>query len=166
VQHLHRLLPGRVRSVLDWFHISMRIRYLEQIVSGLRAGSATESQAKRLLANDVSKLRWHFWHASFEKAEAKLRRIVTVCRVVVAETSGFESRLKHLDWRVREFFDYLDNNKARSSTTACGTVQASRSRPRWRNRRSTRWSTRECANASRCGGRLEVRTCWRRCAAQ
>ncbi len=111
VQHLHRLLPGKVRSILDWFHISMRVRYLEQIVSGLRAGSETECQVKRLLAKDVSKLRWHFWHASFEKAEVKLRRIVTLCRVVVAETPGFQSRLKHLDWRVREFFDYLDNNK-------------------------------------------------------
>lgn len=35
VQHLHRLLPGKVRSILDWFHISMRVRYLEQIVAGL-----------------------------------------------------------------------------------------------------------------------------------
>jgi hypothetical protein len=59
----------------------------------------------------VSKLRWHFWHASFAKAEAKLQRNVTLCRVVGAETAGFQSRLKHLDWRVREFFDYLDNNK-------------------------------------------------------
>ena len=50
VQHLHRLLPGKVHSILDWFHISMRVRYLEQIVSGLRAGSETESQVKRLLA--------------------------------------------------------------------------------------------------------------------
>ena len=111
VQHLHRLLPGRVRSILDWFHISMRVRYLEQIVSGLRAHSDTEFHVKRLLAEDVSKLRWHYWHATFEKAEAKLLRIVTLCRVVVADTADFRRRLKHLNWRVREFFEYLDNNK-------------------------------------------------------
>ena len=33
VQHLHRLLPGKVRSILAWFHVSIRVRYLEQIVA-------------------------------------------------------------------------------------------------------------------------------------
>lgn len=29
-------------SVLDWFHISMRVRHLEQIVKGMRARMETE----------------------------------------------------------------------------------------------------------------------------
>lgn len=111
VQHLQRLLPGKVRPILDWFHISMRIRYLEQIVGGLRDRSETERYAKRFLAEDVAKLRWHFWHGQHEKAEEKLRRILTVCRMVVAETAGVQDRLEHLDYRVREFFSYLNNNK-------------------------------------------------------
>ena len=68
VQHLHRLLPGRVRCVLDGFHVSMRVRWLEQIVAGLRDRTEAEHCTKRLLAELVSKLRWHFWHASAEKA--------------------------------------------------------------------------------------------------
>ena len=36
---------------------------------------------------------------------------LTLCRIVVPETAGFQERLDHLDYRVREFFDYLDNNK-------------------------------------------------------
>jgi negative regulator of replication initiation len=111
VQHLHRLLPGKVRSILDWFHISMRVRYLEQIVAGLLQRTETEHYAKRLLGELVSKLRWHFWHANAEKAVDKMWRILTVCRIVVPETAGFKERLEHLDWRVREFFEYLDNNK-------------------------------------------------------
>ena len=111
VQHLHRLLPGKVRSILDWFHVSMRVRYLEQIVAGLHNRSETELYTKRILAELVSKLRWHFWHANTEKAWDKLRRILTLCRIVVPETAAFRNRLRHLDYRVREFFDYLDNNK-------------------------------------------------------
>ena len=60
VQHLHRLMPGKVRSILDWFHVSMRVRYLEQIVAGLHNCSETELYTKRILAELVSKLRWHF----------------------------------------------------------------------------------------------------------
>lgn len=111
VQHLHRLLPGKVRSILDWFHVSMRVRYLEQIVAGLQNRSETELYAKRILAELVSKLRWHFWHANAEKAWDKLWRILTLCRIVVPETAAFGNRLRHLDYRVREFFDYLENNK-------------------------------------------------------
>jgi hypothetical protein len=63
------------------------------------------------LAELVSKLRWHFWHANAEKAWDKLRRILTLCRIVVAETAGSQERLDHLGYRVRGFFDYLDNHK-------------------------------------------------------
>ena len=127
VQHLHRLLPGKVRSILDWFHISMRVRYLEQIVSGLRAGSETESQVKRLLAKDVSKLRWHFWHASFEKAEAKLRRIGASSRCAGSLSQrppGFHSRLEHLDWpRPRVLRLSRKQQGHAPSITASGTVR-------------------------------------------
>jgi hypothetical protein len=101
VQHIHRMLPGKVRPVLEGFHISMRIRYLEQIVQGLRSHTDTEHYAKRLLAEDVSKLRWHFWHAQHEKAETKMWRVITVCRMIIPETAGFQDRLEHLDYRVR-----------------------------------------------------------------
>lgn len=111
VQHLHRLLPGKVHSVLDWFHVSMRVRYLEQIVAGLCNRSETERYAKRALAELVAKLRWHFWHANVQKAWDRLGGILTLCRIVVPETDAFRNRLKHLDYRVREFYDYLEDNK-------------------------------------------------------
>jgi hypothetical protein len=108
VQHLHRLLPGNVHCVLDWFHVSMRVRYLEQIVAGLCNGSDTERYTKRVLTELASKLRWHFWHANAQKAWDSLWRILTLCRIVVSETAAFRNRLSHLDYRVREFFDYLE----------------------------------------------------------
>jgi hypothetical protein len=37
--------------------------------------------------------------------------VVVFCRIVVAETPKFENSLKQLDYRLREFFDYLENNR-------------------------------------------------------
>lgn len=42
-----------VDTILDWFHVSVRIR-------GLRNRSETEYYTKRLLTEHVSKLRWQF----------------------------------------------------------------------------------------------------------
>ena len=140
VQHLHRLLSGRVRSILDWFHVSMRVRWLEQIVSGLHNNSETEDYTRRLLAEYLAKLRWYFWHANVKKAKDKLRHIIALCRFIIPETTDFRTRLDHLDDRAYEFFGFLRGNKtrARSLTTASATGRASRSRRRWRSRRSTR----------------------------
>jgi hypothetical protein len=49
LQNIYRRLPFPTQPILDWFHISMRVRYLEQIASGLTAGSETEWATKRLL---------------------------------------------------------------------------------------------------------------------
>jgi hypothetical protein len=57
-------LPFSLSSVLDWFHISMRVRYLEQIVKGMRATTESEKAARRVLVSRIAKLRWSFGHVA------------------------------------------------------------------------------------------------------
>ena len=111
LQHIYRQLPFPTRPILDWFHVSMRVRYLEQIAGGLLARTDTERITKRLLIGLLGRLRWCFWHANLEKAEDRMRQVLMFCRIVVAETPKFENSLKQLDYRLREFFDYLQNNR-------------------------------------------------------
>jgi hypothetical protein len=89
----------------------MRVRYLEQIAGGLLARTDTERITKRLLIGLLGRLRWCFWHANLEKAEDRMRQVLMLCRIVVPETPKFENSLKQLDYRLREFFDYLENNR-------------------------------------------------------
>ena len=86
-------LPFPVEPVLDWFHISMRVRYLEQIVAGMRAVTETEKAAKSTLVARINKLRWCFWHANVQKAESRMREILLICRIVVPETPRFGESL-------------------------------------------------------------------------
>jgi hypothetical protein len=111
IQRIHRQLPFPAKPILDWFHISMRVRYLEQIIGGLWPRSETERCAKKLLAEYVGKLRWCFWHANVQKAQERMRQILMVCRIVVCETPKFKQSLEQLDYRLREFFAYLESNK-------------------------------------------------------
>src|ERR1700738_1628234 len=64
-------LPFPGPPILDWFHISMKIRHVEQIVQGLRPHTETERATKSLLAADLGKLRWCLWHNNASKLDKK-----------------------------------------------------------------------------------------------
>jgi hypothetical protein len=93
LQSIADRLPFSVTSVLDWFHISMRIRHLEQIVKGMRAVTETEKAARSVLG-----------------AKSRMQGILTICRVIVPETRGFAESLEQLDYRVRELVAYVEAN--------------------------------------------------------
>ena len=103
-------LPFSSTPVLDWFHISMRVRYLEQIIKGMRARTETEKAARRVLISRVDKLRWCFWHAKLEKAKTRMQGILIICRVIVPETPGIAECLAQLDYRTRELVEYVEAN--------------------------------------------------------
>jgi hypothetical protein len=118
IQNIYRQLPFAATPILDWFHISMRVRHLEQIVRGLLARSETEQYAKKALRTHVNRLRWCFWHANAVKAEQRMRQTLLLCRIVVAQTARFARGLEQLDYRVGELFAYLESNSG--STIAYG----------------------------------------------
>ena len=103
-------LPFSSTPVLDWFQISMRVRYLEQIIKGMRVWTETEKAARHVLISRVDKLRWCFWHAKLEKAKTRMRGILILCRVIVPETPGVAESLAQLDYRTRELVEYVEAN--------------------------------------------------------
>ena len=58
LQSIGPRLPFSSDTVLDWFHISMRVRYLEQIIKGMRSTTETEKAARRVLISRIGRLRW------------------------------------------------------------------------------------------------------------
>ncbi|MFM0077621.1 ISKra4 family transposase [Paraburkholderia sediminicola] len=118
IQSIYRQLPFSATPILDWFHISMRVRYLEQIVRGLLPRSGTEQYTKRALQTYVNRLRWCFWHANAAKAEQRMRQISLLCRIVVPQTQRFARSLEQLAYRLDELFAYLESNHG--STIAYG----------------------------------------------
>ena len=118
IQSIYRQLPFSATPILDWFHISMRVRYLEQIVRGLLPRSETEQYTKKALQTYVNKLRWCFRHANAAKAEQRMGQISLLCRIVVPQTQRFARSLEQLDYRLGELFAYLESNHG--STIAYG----------------------------------------------
>ncbi|WP_375541888.1 hypothetical protein [Paraburkholderia sp. CNPSo 3281] len=110
LQTIASQLPFTPKSVLDWFHISMRVRYLEQIAKGLRVTSEPENAAKHKLTARIGKLRWCFWHGNAAKAASRMREISTICRSVAPQTPQAADSLAQLGYRVRELVAYVKAN--------------------------------------------------------
>ncbi|MGF6641724.1 ISKra4-like element ISBte2 family transposase [Paraburkholderia sp. MM6662-R1] len=118
IQSIYRQLPFTATPILDWFHISMRVRHLEQIVKGLLPRSETEKYTKKALCTYANRLRWCFWHANAAKTEQRMQQTLLLCRIVVAQTARFTRSLEQLDYRVGELLAYLKSNSG--STIAYG----------------------------------------------
>lgn len=67
---------GPVHHILDWWHISMRVKHVENAVKGLL-------QAKNfpdipvLFGRPAERLRWYLWHGKVRTTTTDLRWLMT-----------------------------------------------------------------------------------------
>jgi hypothetical protein len=57
---------GFIVLILDWFHLAMRLRPLEQIAQGLRTRVRTHVQAKINIVDALEHLHWRLWHGKLD----------------------------------------------------------------------------------------------------
>jgi hypothetical protein len=95
--------------LLDWFHISMRLRPIEQMCSKIAmAVGDSDAELKELLTVKVPRIRYQLWHG---KREAALERIEAVYRATKRlEGSGSiddAERVRRFRQQVIDLRDYL-----------------------------------------------------------
>jgi hypothetical protein len=64
--------------ILDWFHIGMRLRHLEQVASGLSADDPERVAAKAVIVAEVERLHWRIWNGKAKNARISIDRIRAV----------------------------------------------------------------------------------------
>lgn len=69
---------GPVVYILDWFHISMRIRHVEMAVKGL-VQTKGFCGIPTLFQRPAERLRWWLWHGRFRMAATDLRWLIKDC---------------------------------------------------------------------------------------
>src|SRR5450755_370361 len=99
-------------NVLDWFHISMRLRPIEQMSPKIAAAIGdSDEDLKQLLIEKLPRIRYQLWHG---KSQAALKRIGRIARAT-KRLLGFESvdvaeRVGRFRQHMIELRDYLRNN--------------------------------------------------------
>jgi hypothetical protein len=78
--------------MLDWFHIALRLRHLEQIAGGLSADDPARVAAKAVSVAEVDRLHWRLWNGKATDAQISIDRI----RAVMHHFQGEEGQRKSI----------------------------------------------------------------------
>ena len=147
---------GPVEPILDWFHLSMRVHHVEQVMGGLCAFEPPPSAPLDQAQMDVERLRHLLWNGHHKKACEALGRIASWAKDAIAlNEPGVEARVRRLVARCTELQTYIDSNegalidygqrhragKPISTSRAEGTVNQLVS-ARMNKRKQMRWSPR------------------------
>ncbi len=65
-------------SMLDWFHVAMRLQHLKQIADGLSADDPARVAAKAVIVEEVERLHWRIWNGKAKDAQVSIDRVRAV----------------------------------------------------------------------------------------
>ena len=69
---------GKVRHILDWWHISMRVQHVETAIKGLFRSESFPA-VPVIFAKPAETLRWYLWHGKIQTAGADLQWLMADC---------------------------------------------------------------------------------------
>jgi hypothetical protein len=113
-------LPALVRSaakapmepILDWFHLSMRVRHVEQTFLGLCALEPVHCATLEHVRADVERLRHLLWNGYHEEAGETLGRIASWAETAISLNGGaVQAKAGRLVAHCTELRGYIENNE-------------------------------------------------------
>ena len=108
--HIRWAVEGRVTHILDWWHISMRIKHVENAVRGLHELVVGRKGADKLpwLAE---RLRWLVWHGKTGKALSGIQHLVfRAAALQDLERSEVRASISRIRKRCEVLYGYIENN--------------------------------------------------------
>jgi hypothetical protein len=101
-----------VEQILDWFHLSMRVRHVEQALLGLCALEPTHPAPIDRVQVEVERLRHLLWNGRHEEASEALGRIARwVEDATLLDGTAVEAKVGRLVARCTELHAYIENNE-------------------------------------------------------
>ncbi len=100
---------GQVKHILDWWHISMRVRHVEVAVQGLVQADGFSGQSV-LFERPVTSLRRWLWHGRARVAETYLEGLTLDCDHLEAEPLAVRSAAACVHARCQTLYAYLASN--------------------------------------------------------
>lgn len=100
---------GPVRHILDWWHISMRVKHVENAIRGLLQ-TKNFPGIPVLFGRPAERLRWYLWHGKVRAATTDLQWLMTDCARLRKDDPEVRDAAARVRARCRELYTYLANN--------------------------------------------------------
>ena len=100
---------GPVRHILDWWHISMRVKHVENAVRGLLHAKNFPG-IPVLFERPAERLRWYLWHGKVRAATTDIQWLMTDCARLRKDDPEVREAAARVQARCRELYTYLAHN--------------------------------------------------------
>ena len=100
---------GPVRHILDWWHISMRVKHVENAIRGLLQ-TKNFPGIPVLFGRPAERLRWYLWHGKVRAATTDLQWLMTDSARLRKDDPEVRDAAARVRARCRELYTYLANN--------------------------------------------------------
>jgi len=104
--------PTSYRSILDWFHISMRLRPIEQMVPKIAAAlKELDADIGEFILQKTPRVRYQMWNGQWHAAVKRMREIYNAAKIGLnVEPATDTERLQRFRRHLFELKEYLRNN--------------------------------------------------------
>ena len=110
---IRRATRRDIRHVLDWWHISMRVRHAEQALAGVYALEPIHRGGLDMVEYGISRLRHLIWNGYHQEARRELFNVRHLAHeAVYLNGETLRPAVSRLRARCEELRGYLDNNEA------------------------------------------------------
>jgi hypothetical protein len=106
---VRRAVRGSVTHILDWWHISTRVKHIENAVQGLLQTKGF-SGVPQLFEQPAETLRWYLWRGKVMTAATILKVLKIDCDRLHAETIEQRKAARRVKARCQKLYSYLSNN--------------------------------------------------------
>ena len=108
VRELQNYISPNAEQIIDWFHITMRITVMKQIVKGI-----TNKSLKKDCEKELDSIKWHLWHGSTFKALESMEYLSNELDMHDDDNDKIskENNIKKLSKLTEELFTYIENNQ-------------------------------------------------------
>jgi len=103
---------GPIVVILDWFHLALRLRPLEQLAQGLRTRVPTHRAAKEKIIDALEHLHWRLWHGKLDALGECYEQVRVAIRAFRRHTKGVRMTAgpRALMTGLHELKQYIANN--------------------------------------------------------
>jgi hypothetical protein len=108
VRNLQRHMTPNAEHILDWFHVTMRVTVMENLIAGLQKGRMRRNTST-MSADLLESVKWNVWHG---KVDRSLERAEELRKKLAKASAVSRENARKLRGKLGKFIGYIDANRA------------------------------------------------------
>lgn len=108
MKRLPKALPKPTTHIIDWFHLAMKIRPMQQIADHIVGSRPIVCGILAVLDEEIEALKWKLWHGQVERAICALEKIIVDMDALGRQGDFPAARLNSLG---QQLLTYIRSNR-------------------------------------------------------